>query len=291
MSDPVLRIQSQLTDRDFTLLGWLADHGVLTTFQIAKALFPSLDYAQNRLLALRRLRLLDRFRPHKPDGGSHPYHYVLDQLGVEVVAAQRGENLPRKDAARKCREHLTHRANLPHRLGTNQFFIDLAAHARTHPGAALREWWPESKCRDIAAFARPGDDLVLYAVRRSWVRPDGYAVWAEDDRTVHAFVEFDLGTEDLPTLVGKVDAYRELFVRLRRTWPVLFWLHSSERERNLHRLLADREGWSLMATGARDHADGAALDPAEEVWSRVNGDGVRDRLIDLDILQRGLRQP
>ena len=44
MDDPVLRVQSQLTDRDRVLLGWLYDHGVLTSFQIAHALFPSLDF-------------------------------------------------------------------------------------------------------------------------------------------------------------------------------------------------------------------------------------------------------
>jgi hypothetical protein len=47
MTEPILRIQSHLTDRDHVLLSWLADHGVLTSFQIAHALFPSLDFAQN----------------------------------------------------------------------------------------------------------------------------------------------------------------------------------------------------------------------------------------------------
>jgi hypothetical protein len=37
----VLRVQSHLTGRDVTLLGWLADHGVLTSAEIAHALFPS----------------------------------------------------------------------------------------------------------------------------------------------------------------------------------------------------------------------------------------------------------
>jgi hypothetical protein len=47
MTEPILRIQSYLTDRDHVLLSWLADHGVLTSFQIAHALFSSLDFAQN----------------------------------------------------------------------------------------------------------------------------------------------------------------------------------------------------------------------------------------------------
>ncbi|TWG16396.1 protein involved in plasmid replication-relaxation [Micromonospora taraxaci] len=92
---------------------------VLTSFQIANALFPSVDYAQERLRALmQKLGVVDRFRPQKPDGGSYPYHYVLAQLGIEVVAAQRGDDLPRRDQARRKRWHLTRRANLPHLLGS-----------------------------------------------------------------------------------------------------------------------------------------------------------------------------
>lgn len=38
--DPVMRVQAQLTDRDCVLLEWLAEHGVLTSFQIAQAVVP-----------------------------------------------------------------------------------------------------------------------------------------------------------------------------------------------------------------------------------------------------------
>jgi predicted transcriptional regulator len=62
MSEPLLRIQYRLTDRDLVLLGWLADHGVLTTAQIAHALYPSIGFAQRRLLTLVGAGLIDRFR-------------------------------------------------------------------------------------------------------------------------------------------------------------------------------------------------------------------------------------
>lgn len=100
VTDPVLRVQSHLTNRDHTLLGWLAKHAVLTSFQIADALFPSRDFAQERLRTLTRIGVLDRFRPQRPDGGSYPYHYILAQLGAKVVAAQRGDDLPAGD--RSC---------------------------------------------------------------------------------------------------------------------------------------------------------------------------------------------
>jgi predicted ArsR family transcriptional regulator len=56
--EALLRVQYRLTNRDLILLGWLADHGVLTTDQIAHALYLSLDFAQRRLLKLTQSGLL-----------------------------------------------------------------------------------------------------------------------------------------------------------------------------------------------------------------------------------------
>jgi hypothetical protein len=87
--DPVLMVQSRLTDRDWTLLGWLADHGVLTSDQIAHALFPSLDACQRRLQTRHRAggvscsqgRRVDRL-PHPgspPDAGHTPRRETADR--------------------------------------------------------------------------------------------------------------------------------------------------------------------------------------------------------------------
>ncbi|MGQ5261176.1 hypothetical protein ACTWLT_10510 [Micromonospora sp. ZYX-F-536] len=51
--ESILRVQSGLASRDLVLLGWLADQGVLTTDQIAAALFPSVNFAQRRLHVVR----------------------------------------------------------------------------------------------------------------------------------------------------------------------------------------------------------------------------------------------
>lgn len=72
--DALLRAQASLTGRDLTLLGWLYDHKLLTTPQIATALFPSLDFAQRRLQRLTGLGVVDRFRPQRWDGGTWPTH-------------------------------------------------------------------------------------------------------------------------------------------------------------------------------------------------------------------------
>ncbi len=283
MDDPVLRVQSQLTARDRILLDWLDDHGVLTSFQIAHALFSSLDFCQRRLRTLHRLGLVARFRPLRADGGSYPYHYVLDQLGAEVVAASRDDPPPRRDRARSLRRRWTSSRALAHRLGVNQFFIDLAGYARTHPGAALVEWLPESVCAAPGTLTRTDDPALVRAYTPS-VRPDGYGLWAENGRTVPIFVEFDSGGEPLGDLIAKLIGYRKLFDTIGHVWPVLFWLHAAARERNLRRLLAYDRLAVPVATAARDHAAAAGLCPAEAVWATVHGDGQRQRLAQLAAL-------
>ena len=279
MDDPVLRVQSQLTDRDRTLLGWLYDHGVLTTFQIANALFPSLDFCQRRLRTLYRLRLIARFRPQRADGGSYPYHWVIDQLGAEVVAAARDERPPRRDHARLERRRWTSTRTLAHRLGVNQFFTDLAGHARTHPGTQLRQWLPEAACRRAGTFALP-DDPVLVRAYEPRIRPDGYGLWADAGQQVPFFLEYDTGSEQLDVLTGKLAGYHHLFAELGRAWPLLFWLHSAARERNLRTRLADLPTAIPIATGARDHARSFDLSPADAVWA-VHSGRARMALADL----------
>ncbi|MFR9777723.1 replication-relaxation family protein [Micromonospora sp. MS34] len=281
MTDAVLRVQSALTDRDHILLGWLADHGLLTTPQIAHALFPSVDFAQERLRKLTTLGVLARFRPQRPDGGSYPYHYLLDQLGVDVVAAQRGDDLPRRDAARKRRWHLTNRANLPHLLGTNQFFIELAGYARTHPEAHLIRWWPASRMQRLGAFAEPDDPVQVHAYIPR-VRPDGHGIWAEHHQQVPFFLEYDTGTErPLSILTDKITAYERLAAVTRRVWPVLFWLHSAARERHLHQRLSDAGIRTPAATAVRDDAARNGKSPAEAVWWLHRRPGGLLRLADL----------
>ena len=262
VSEPLLRVQYRLTDRDLRLLGWLADHGVLTTPQIAHALYPSLDFAQRRLLKLLQTGVVDRFRPQRPDGGSHPYHYLLAQLGVEVFAAQRAEEeLPRKDRARKTRWWLTNRANLPHRLAVNGFFTDLAGYARTHPDTGLERWWPSSRCQQPGAFAGLAPGMTRYDIWGATIAADGHGVWTQQatgqatgGRVVRVpfFAEIDLGTEDLGRLAGKVAAYQRFTESTGWVWPVLFWLPSTLRERHLHTKLAEHRSIVPVATTRKD---------------------------------------
>lgn len=282
----LLRAQSSLTGRDLQLLGWLYDHRVLTTDQIDNALFGSPTFCQRRLLKLHTLGVIDRFRPQRWEGGSYPYHYLLSQLGTEIVAAQRGDLLPRRDQARQHRQHLTSRANLPHLLATNQFFTDLAAHSRTHPGSHLAHWRPTAELQRTGALYRNGDNQILMSTPRL-PRPDGQGLWIEHDRHVPFLLEMDLGTESLPILVDKVTNYQRLRTMTRWRWPVLFWLPSTRRELNLHQHLANLRIPDMIATAAGDHATTVGRSPAENIWWLHGHDGPRLRLAELPYTDGG----
>lgn len=253
--DHVLRVQHHLIERDWRLFGWLYDHAVLTSFQIAHALFPSLNYAQRRLTQLTGLGLLERFRPFRLEGGSHPYHYALAHIGALIIAAARGDEPPRRAASTTRLHRIATSRNLDHRLGINQFFTDLAGHERLHPGARLHHWWPETRLR---GFMPPG--TTAYGM----VNADALGVWSEHDQTVAWYLEHDTGTEALTVLVDKLTGYSNLVRRGGPAWPVLFWLPSAAREANLHRRLAGTRVTVPVATAARDRLDGQS--PAEAIW-------------------------
>jgi hypothetical protein len=263
--DQVLRVQSVLTARDHLLLEWLADHGVFTTPQLAYALFSSLDFAQHRLSRLTALRLVDRFRPFRPDGGSFPFHYVIDQLGAEVVAAQRDQSPPRPGFAKANRRRWTAARTLGHRLGVNGFFTDLAGYARTHPDHTLARWWPEPRCSQTGAFARPSDPVDLHALAAP-IRPDGHGVWTAPGARVPFFLEYDTGGEPLTELMRKLVGYARLAEAGGPRWPVLFWLHSADRARHLHQHLAAAAVPVPVATASRDHATHTGYGPAGPLW-------------------------
>jgi hypothetical protein len=258
----VLASQAHLTNRDLAIVDWLDRHGVLTTAQITTAFFSHANTASRRLAKLRAIGLVDRFHRPLPAGGFGPWHYVIGPLGAQLAAAAREAAAPTPRALRARHAQLAASPMLLHLLGSNQFFVDLHAHARSHPRTRLVRWWSE---RDTASRYR------------GRVHPDGHALWRDQDTVVGLFLEFDRSTEDLGRLVRKLTAYDQLAADGGPAYPVLFWLHSATREANLHAALAERHpGWRVpVATGVRD-----GTHPAARVWA-VPGARRRRTLIEL----------
>ena len=85
------------------------------------------------------------------------------------------------------------------------------------------------------------------------------------------FLEYDTGAEQLSILAGKIAGYHELFKTIGRSWPVLFWLHSAARERNLRTWLTDLPAVVPIATGSRDQATSQALSPPTPYGRQCGG--------------------
>jgi hypothetical protein len=281
-----------LTGRDRAVVVLLGEHHTLTTAQIAAVFFGSASRARARLLVLRRLEVLDRFRYSEP--GVQEWRWTLGPLGAAFLAARDDRPAPRPAAVREAALRLAARPSLPHLIAVNQLFISLLAVTRPRPDWAgspgtplveamvelgdaglvgqrgLARWWSEARCRTVM------DGLI---------RPDGHGVWVAEKVTdnftgagagdfagtaarrsaVPFWAEVDRGGETLRRVADKLDRYAYL-VGTRSGFPVLFWLPSPVREANLRSVLA-RTGVPkglIVATSAP-----AVGHPAGPVWAPV----------------------
>ena len=255
----VTKAARRLTPRDRLLCHVLYDHQVLLTSQVTDLCFDNLITAQHRLSTLVGLRVLDRFR-HFREQGSEPFHYVLDALGVEIVAADRGIEVSRAEARRLRALALADSQRLTHLLGVNGLFCQLAKAARRDPAVTLSEWWSERRCATEWGAV---------------VRPDGFGTLVGPRGAVEFLVEVDRGTEPLRRLVEKLTGYDDL-VRATRWSPWLcFSFPSSRREAEARRVL---EHPSLRIATTADAIEGG---PGGASWLPIGSTGPRLALIDL----------
>ena len=146
----------RLTERDRQISTMLSRHRVFTTDQLAEMYFDNVNTAQHRLTTLYKLRLVDRFRPLDYRYASLPYHYVLDELGAMVVAAERGDD-PDKSRWRADKVLAIGKSQrLAHLVGVNGFFAALLAASRRKADFDLPLWWSERRCANqIDRIAQP----------------------------------------------------------------------------------------------------------------------------------------
>lgn len=254
----LLAIYPHLTRRDRDLLALLDDHQVLTTGQIHRLSFQALRTCQIRLAELRGLGLLERFRFARPFGGSEPWHWTLGLAGARFQAAVTGRAAPTERAHREHVLRLSASPKLTHLLATNEFFVRLHHTARVDTSVRLDRWWSER----------------VSTARFLTVKPDGHGLWTTGGHTIGFFLECDLGTEALPRLVAKLEAYARLTRSGGPRYPVLFWLPNAEREANLQQALRRQVSSVPVATATHD------ADPTEAVWLPTDG-WQRVRLADL----------
>jgi hypothetical protein len=265
--DPLAHLR-RLTSRDRRLLAWLAEHYVLTTDQIAAALFTTRRAAQKRLLQLTDIDAVSRFAFARTNTQTSVYRYTLGPLGALLHPTAYTD--PDNPAAKAPRTHLEWRARvarterLAHLTGVNQFFIDLHAHARHSGGESeLVRWWSEQHATSVFRSAT------------SQIRPDGHGVWRTGDTSLAFFLEHDNGTEDVGRVVKKYGQYERLAVERGVRYPLLLWLPDRRREAHLLRLFAGVRLPLPVATAVHNH------DPAGPVWALPGDPGPRLRLHEL----------
>jgi Replication-relaxation len=186
-----------LTKRDREICHHVYDHSVLTATQILKLHFTTLRGAEKRLKKLFERRVLDRFQP-QVQFGSAPYHYILDELGMRVVAADRGLDLKRARQRLQTDLDIPARSHLHHQLEVNDFFVTLIKACRDSEGHyELIRWWNEKHCRETW---------------KGIVHPDGLGELSSSKGSCIFLLELDRGTER-----GQSMKSRNSFARVRST--------------------------------------------------------------------------
>jgi hypothetical protein len=237
---------AHLTARDRSIADLLYEHQVLTTAQLTDVAFDSLRRAQRRLLQLHALRVIDRVRPIA-ERGSAPHHWILDEIGASIVAAERAQPIEALHWRRDRAVAVATSSRLPHLVGSNGLFTQLIRYARDHEDYQLATWWSERRCATVTGHL---------------VRPDGYGIWQHGTKRTPFLLEYDRGTEPLHRIAAKLDGYSRLAAARGHT-PVLIYLPSAAREANVWRAI----GGHLLAADVATSWPGAGH-PAEAAWAR-----------------------
>ena len=257
--DRLFELARHLTERDHELCRLLFEHRVFTADQVADLGFGTRRKAQQRLLTLHRLEVVDRFRPNSWSASSR-FYYLLGPAGAAVVAAERGVEMAELGWRRDTAMALVSQSQLAHRVGCNGFFSALVRRARSSPEAELAEWWSARRC------AGAWGELV---------RPDGYGVWQENTARLPFLVEYDAGEVRLGRLEAKLAGYAALARAAGHPTWVLCLFPNPRREAAARRLLT-HPGVAIATAVVRP---GEAADDAR--WQLLGGKGTRRRLIEL----------
>ncbi|WP_087101041.1 replication-relaxation family protein [Nocardiopsis sp. JB363] len=276
-TDTLLSLVPKVTPRDRQILNDLYDHQVLTTHHLHQLHFEgrAVRTMNQRLRQLRSYGLIAPFRPYV-HAGTSPNHWVVDRLGVQLLAAQRNTALADLDYRADHRMRVALDYQLGHVLGLADTFVDFILAARRTRSASLECWYSE---RESA---------------RRWgrhIRPDAYLQWNQDQEELHAFVEYDTGTEPLTKVVRKMKGYTNLATESGLDSIVLFAVHSDQRAEHLLDKLAKAPSARLrmvrayVSTHERLHGRG----PERAVW-RVPGEPGGQQLGLLGIARRHPRK-
>jgi hypothetical protein len=229
-----------LTERDLRILDDLERFRLLSTDHVRRLQFHDGHVTQTAAVrgAVRVLGRLDAGgyiarltrRVGGPLRGSSATIWQLTATGERVQRARRGEATRRR--FQEPSPHFTR-----HTLAISELGVRIIERCR-HPDVTLLELTPEPG--SWRSFTN-----ALGAV--TWVRPDLLLATADDETETHVWVEVDLGTEHLPTVLRKCAVYARYFQTgieqaSREVFPLVAWVVPTERRAETIRraILADR---------------------------------------------------
>jgi hypothetical protein len=260
-AEPLAALAGRLTPGDRQVCRLLGDHQVLTTGLLTLLLGTPPRTLQQRLTTLTTLKVVDRFRPHRPLGaGSAPYHYLLGEAGAAVLAADGSGTVDRPGWDRAQLLRLAHaNGHLTHLLAVNTMFAQLTHTARHRAGTRLVCWWPAGRCQ--ARWGR-------------LIAPDAYVRWQDPDGEVDFFLHHHTqAAADQPALL--LEGYNELAAATGITTPVLLYAVDPDQEAQLRARLTGQR--LLVPVATSNPAYGPPTDPVWLPTSRPTG-GRRSRL-------------
>ncbi|MFD4636906.1 replication-relaxation family protein [Lentzea sp. NPDC058436] len=259
-------LSTRLTPRDRWIISMLWEHRVLTSEQITSVAFPSYRSGRQRLRELYLWGVIDRFQPFTPVG-SAPMHYVLAPAGAAALASQHGLEVKDLGYRHDRAVGIAHSLRLAHTVGVNEWFVGLIGDALRLGEFAVDAWWSEVRCTRLFG------DLT---------RPDGYGRLVRGAVHTEFFLEFDLGTEPLTKVVGKLVGYSALAESTGISTPLLFWFPIARREANARKqLLAAWRGLDNPDAVPVSTAAANLLDPSDEpspanaVWLSLDNRSAR----------------
>lgn len=251
ISKPHLHLVSaSVTPRDIRICLSIFEHRFLTTLQAKRLFFRSHPRARDRLLKLHRMRVLDRFRPRK-QLGSFPWHYVLDEVGVYIVASYKGIAPKDLDYDREAALALVFSPRLAHMSEVNDFFSALSE-AAAERGFRLGQWWSERHCA---------------ANWKGFVRPDGLGRIEGGEVRVSFFLELDGGTEPYSRLQSKLNQYATVAGMPDSPEALLFCFPNREREAGARKVLGHC-GLTVATAILGDHL----REPMARIWLPIPSD-------------------
>ena len=249
------QVRQDLSGRDLSIIGHVGELRLMTAGQIEAVCFPTGDFASalsarrvaRRVLErLTRDRLLIRLerRIGGVSSGSSGFIYALGPVGSRVLNAQGQRRHFREPSASFAR----------HTLAISQLAVDLIVDAR-EDSYELLDLQAEPRC--WRHFGGLGGQSVL--------RPDLFVSLGVGDIEHRWFIEVDLGTEHVPTLVRKCQVYLRYYqtgIEQGRhdVFPRVCWVlpnvqRIDQLDRALGRTSNTVEGLFVLTTPQRAVAD------------------------------------